>query len=148
MHILYHHRTQGQGVEGVHINGMINAFVEAGHPVKLVSPPGTNGATESPDKTPTIWKRVIHYLPEIIFELMELLYNGVALRRLTKALHTNRFDMIYERYAFLTFAGALAAKKAGIPFFLEVNFICETPLVRKRSIWIKPIQKRIERYVF
>ena len=149
MRILYHHRTQGQGVEGVHIKGMIDAFTEAGHAVRLVSPPGAGMSHErQTNKKPIGWKGFIRYLPEVVFELMEIIYNVVALRRLSKALYAERFDMIYERYAFLTFAGAMMAHKADIPFFVEVNFTCATPLYRKRSVWIKPIQKKIERYVF
>ena len=38
--ILYHHRTQGKGVEGVHIRGMIRAFRDRGWQVDLLGPPG------------------------------------------------------------------------------------------------------------
>ena len=38
--ILYHHRTQGQGVEGVHIRGMVDSFRKLGYEVDIVSPPG------------------------------------------------------------------------------------------------------------
>jgi len=38
--ILYHHRTQGRGVEGVHIRGMVDSFRKLGYEVDIVSPLG------------------------------------------------------------------------------------------------------------
>ena len=40
MNILYHHRTQGRGAEGVHIMSIVNALESLGHDVTLLSPPG------------------------------------------------------------------------------------------------------------
>ncbi len=49
MRILYLHRTQGQGVEGVHIRGMVDAMREAGHEVVIQGPPGTAPYGPSPE---------------------------------------------------------------------------------------------------
>ena len=38
MKIIYHHRTRGDGAEGIHIGEMINAFEGLGHRVQLVCP--------------------------------------------------------------------------------------------------------------
>jgi glycosyltransferase involved in cell wall biosynthesis len=40
--ILYHHRTRGQHVEGVHIRGIVNALRELGHDVSVMSFPGAD----------------------------------------------------------------------------------------------------------
>jgi glycosyltransferase involved in cell wall biosynthesis len=40
--ILYHHRTQGRGGEGVHIREIVTAFQEMGHQVTVISPPGVD----------------------------------------------------------------------------------------------------------
>jgi hypothetical protein len=40
MRILYTHRTQGVGAEGVHIMGMVDAFKELGYTVEMDGPPG------------------------------------------------------------------------------------------------------------
>jgi hypothetical protein len=40
MKILYHHRTQAKGGEGVHIREIIKSFRSLGHEVVIVSPPG------------------------------------------------------------------------------------------------------------
>jgi glycosyltransferase involved in cell wall biosynthesis len=160
MRILFHHRTQGQGVERVHIMGMVNAFLQAGHQVEIVSPPGVAVSHQEtlagdvplrPTKkieAPSRWKLILRFLPGVLFELMELFYNLISYRQLKKQVEAQPFDMIYERYAFLHFAGAWIAKKNKIPFFLEINFTCDTPLYRKRSLFIRPIQKKIEEMIF
>ncbi len=158
MRILFHHRTQGQGVERVHIMGMVNAFLQAGHQVEIVSPPGVTVSSvgarcnvplhpAQKTETPSRWKTIIRFFPGVLFELMELFYNLISFRQLKKQVETQPFDMIYERYAFFHFAGAWIAKQ-GIPFFLEINFTCDTPLYRKRSFFIRPIQKKIEEMIF
>lgn len=38
MKILYHHRTLGDGAEGIHIKEMVGAFRQLGHTVRLVGP--------------------------------------------------------------------------------------------------------------
>jgi putative intracellular protease/amidase len=42
MDILYHHRTQGTGAEGVHIAYIIKGFRDLGFDVHVVSPNGAN----------------------------------------------------------------------------------------------------------
>ena len=154
MNILFHHRTQGHGVERVHILGMVSGFMQAGHTVEIVSPPGVtvspNNGTEtvSHQEIMSPWKKVVRFLPGLFFELMELFYNGVSFRRLARQMKKTRFDMIYERYAFLHFSGALLAARHRIPLYLELNFTSMTPLYRKRSRLIGPIQKALERRIF
>jgi len=36
--ILYHHRTLGDGAEGIHIAEMVNAFRQLGHEVLVIGP--------------------------------------------------------------------------------------------------------------
>ena len=42
LNILYHHRTQGRGAEGVHITSIVKALNELGHNVKVLSPAGVD----------------------------------------------------------------------------------------------------------
>ena len=111
LHILYHHRTQGRGAEGVHITSIVKSMEAMGHKVTILSPPGidpTQHAGNAPvDKSnvktsgiDSFWKFVSKNLPNFIFELAEIAYNLAAMRRLERSLATNRYDMIYERYAF------------------------------------------------
>jgi len=132
LNILYHHRTQGRGAEGVHITSIVHALRAMGHSVTVVSPPGVdplNPAHSTPvDKSrvrtggvQTLWKLISKYLPNFLFEIAEIFYNIPAYRRLKAVLAAQKFDLIYERYAFYLIAGAVLARKQGIPFVLEAN---------------------------
>lgn len=132
LHILYHHRTQGRGAEGVHIVSIVHALQRLGHRVTVLSPAGIDplaSAGDAPvDKSSvstsgvqSIWKWISKHLPNALFELAEIAYNIPARRRLEEALRKDKFDLIYERYAFYLTAGAKAAKRHGIPFVLEAN---------------------------
>lgn len=152
MKILYHHRTQGEGVERVHILGIVNAWRSAGHYVDIVSPPGVS--LNHPEKTEinndngNIWKHVVKYIPEFGFELFEIAYNFWVYISLTRETKRKVYDFIFERYSFLCFAGLLASKRHGIPFFLEVNYTSYTPIFRQRTRFIKPFERWIEHIVF
>ncbi len=132
LNILYHHRTQGRGAEGVHITSIVNAFEAMGHNVKVLSPPGIN-PLESAGNAPvdksnvrtsgvnSLWKFISKNLPNFIFEFAEIAYNVPAMRSLEKELSSNKYDLIYERYAFYLVSGSIKAKKYNIPFVLEAN---------------------------
>lgn len=132
LHILYHHRTQGRGAEGVHIVSIVHALQRLGHRVTVLSPAGIDplaSAGDAPvDKSSvstsgvqSLWKWISKHLPNFLFEFAEMGYNIPARRRLDAALASDKFDLIYERYAFYLTAGAKAAKRHGIPFVLEAN---------------------------
>jgi len=132
LNILYHHRTQGRGAEGVHITSIVRALERLGHRVTTLSPPGIDPlgtAGNAPvDKSEvstrglqTVWKWISRYLPNALFEVGEILYNIPTARRLEKALAAQRYDIVYERYAFFLIAGALKAAKYKVPFVLEAN---------------------------
>jgi glycosyltransferase involved in cell wall biosynthesis len=132
LNILYHHRTQGRGAEGVHITSIVRALEKLGHRVTTISPPGIDplgAAGNAPvDKSDvstrgvqTLWKWVSRHLPNALFEIGEILYNIPAARRLENALAAQHYDIVYERYAFFMIAGALKAAKYKVPFVLEAN---------------------------
>lgn len=132
LRILYHHRTQGRGAEAVHITSIVRALEGMGHAVTVLSPPGVDpldprgSAPVDKARVPTkgvqsIWKAVSRYLPNFLFELAEVAYNVPAGWRLHRLLRRERFDLIYERYAFYLIAGALLAERHRIPFVLEAN---------------------------
>ena len=132
MKILYHHRTQGRGAEGIHITSIVRALESMGHQVTLLSPPGIDPLKEigamPVDKAAvetrginTLWKLVSRHMPNFIFELMEILYNLHARPRLARLLRENDYDLVYERYAFYLLAGSRQAARHGVPFILEAN---------------------------
>ncbi len=150
MRIVLHHRTQGQGVEGVHLLGMARGFAATGADVAIVSPPGVavDGSEVRASKPRAPWRALAERLPEFVFELMEIAYNVPAYFRLRRALRSFRADALYERYAFFNVAGALAARAARVPLILEVNYTATTPLYRKRSRALLPLARAAERFVF
>jgi len=132
LNILYHHRTQGRGAEGVHIASIVNALENLGHVVTVLSPPGVDPLStagnapvdKSNVKTSgihSVWKIISKQLPNFAFEIIEICYNIPALWRLKKALAAVQYDLIYERYAFFMIAGGLISRWYRIPLVLEAN---------------------------
>ncbi len=133
LNILYHHRTQGRGAEGLHIASIVEALQQMGHRVTVVSPPGVDplssqnsipvghGPARPPGGMQRLWSWVSRRLPNWLFELAEIGYNVPAWFRLRRALDGQRFDLVYERYAFYLVAGAFLCRRRGIPFVLEAN---------------------------
>src|SRR5579871_4022834 len=76
MRILYHHRTLGDGAEGIHVREMVQAFRRLGHQVKVIGPIGeTNPQQLRRSKLLDALKRL---LPTVIYELLELGYSAYA----------------------------------------------------------------------
>jgi glycosyltransferase involved in cell wall biosynthesis len=135
MKILYHHRTQGLGAEGVHIASVVQAFLDLGHSVTVVSPSSVLGGVEwleqfrivsraggnKVEGRVSVLKWFAGHSPKIVFELAEIVYNFFAFFRLTKLLRSEKYDLVYERYAFYLLAGAFAAKQFNCAFTLEIN---------------------------
>lgn len=154
MNILYLHRTQGEGVESVHIREIANSFTMRGHHVDIIGP--TKNLTletqlECNDKKQLqtlFWKFLSKHLPEFLFELLEICYNISAFKKIKRAFKRKKYDFIYERYAIFSFAPVLFAKKNKIPIILEVNYTSYTPLYRKRSALLKPLAYILDSYIF
>ncbi len=156
MNILYFHRTQAKGVEGVHISEIVKAFQRLGHKVGIVSPVGDRlgdgvpaaQAATVPGWRERIYRVVSHYLPELMFELAELLYNFHALRQARRNFEPSNVDMIFERYAIFSVVGAYFSKKWNKPLIVEVNYTSCSPLVRRRSTLLKPLARRLDQRIF
>jgi len=97
-----------------------------------VSPPGIDPFKEigAPpvDKTQVktrglqrVWKWVSKHVPNPVFELIEIVYNIPARRRLEQVIRREKFDLIFERYAFYLLAGSQVSRKHGIPLIIEAN---------------------------
>jgi glycosyltransferase involved in cell wall biosynthesis len=120
MRILYHHRTQAEDAQGIHIQEMVNAFLHLGHSVDIVAlvqhrDRGSRSMNISP------WASLRRFSPNWFYEIMGLAYNIVGYRQLTHRIKAARPDLIYERYSLNTFCGIWAARRYGIPMILEVN---------------------------
>jgi glycosyltransferase involved in cell wall biosynthesis len=145
MKILYHHRTRGRHVEGVHIRGIVQALRELGHDVAVMSFPGADPEREERAATANGRGRVasmVTRLPGIVFEVFELLYNVVTLFRMTRAWRGAPPALVYERYSLFLFATVWLARRRGIPLVLEIN---DSALVdRVRPLVMTRLARRIE----
>ncbi|OOG50987.1 glycosyltransferase family 4 protein [Rhodanobacter sp. C01] len=145
MRILYHHRTRGRHVEGVHIRGIVHALRELGHEVTLMSFPGADPEHEPAAQAASGRGRLagaIARLPGVLFEMLELGYNFVTLLRMSAAIRRLRPQLIYERYSLFLFATVWLARRRGIPLVLEIN---DSALVeRVRPLRLRGLARRIE----
>lgn len=162
MKVLYHHRTQGLRVEGVHIRGVANALRELGHEVRVVSFPGAdpettpgapsgpgpaNGSaapatTAAPEQRKGRLAGLASRLPGVLFEFAEIGYNLVTWWRIRAEIARNRPDFIYERYSLFLFMTTWIARREGIPIILEIN---DSAVVQRlRPLWLKALARRIE----
>jgi len=127
MKILYHHRTLGDGAEGIHIREMVMALRELGHDVRVVSLISEAGLGLSPSgkKAPASqrrrWETVSRLIPSGVYELAEIGYNVVGARNLLRTIRRFQPDFIYDRYNSYNSAALRAARRAHVPILLEVN---------------------------
>jgi glycosyltransferase involved in cell wall biosynthesis len=131
MRVLYHHRTQGEEPESIHIGSIVAALRDLGHEVRIVGPvemahDGDSRAAPQREasaahRPPSLLARIKRNVPRAVFELLQIAYNLVAWRRLDRAIAEFAPDVIYERYALFGFAGVALARRRGVPLILEVN---------------------------
>ncbi|HEV2441146.1 MAG TPA: glycosyltransferase family 4 protein [Steroidobacteraceae bacterium] len=119
MRILYHHRTQGEEPESIHIAAIVRSLRKLGHHVDIVGPARIHAAGGSSKKT--FAGGVKRRMPRVLVELAQVAYNVVSLARLVRMLARTRYDFIYERHALYNMAGLLAARAFAVPLILEVN---------------------------
>lgn len=156
--IIYHHRTRANGAEGVHIRGIQSGFRELGYEIVDISlfqiqseTPTQQAISRQGGIKRSILNVIASYLPNSLFKILEILYNlrtFMVGRRtlLTLIIQHNSPELIYERYAYFSFAMAFLAHKYHIPFVLEANTTCLDYDVR--AIRLRWLARKIERYVF
>src|SRR5262245_17378639 len=119
MRILYHHRTLGDGAEGIHISEIVNSFRKIGHDVLVVSLIGDSTNIES--KKQRIWSKVAKSMPSFFYEIGEIAYNISGYISITQVVKAFRPHFIYDRYAIYNYSAVALAKRFGMPIVLEVN---------------------------
>jgi len=140
MKIVYHHRTLGDGAEGIHVSSVVDAFQRLGHDVRVVALIGERTNVSNPRT------RMLTFLarmtPRLLYELLELGYSLVGYRALSTAIRASRPDFIYERYTLFNLAGILAARRHRLRIVLEVN----APLAFERARYERLALKRLAQY--
>jgi glycosyltransferase involved in cell wall biosynthesis len=145
MRIIYHHRTQLDDAQGIHVRAMVRAFQELGHEVGVVSLVGSSSNGFPPAKRS--WRVHTNRLPRAVYEGLSLLYNILGYYQLARALRGRRADLIYERYALNTFCGVLASRRFGVPLLLEVNAPWPDQLPSLAPLRFRRLARRLERWV-
>ncbi|MEC5216457.1 glycosyltransferase involved in cell wall biosynthesis [Actimicrobium sp. GrIS 1.19] len=144
--ILYHHRTQGEEPESIHIKAIVDALGALGHEVLVVGPAAIQhqGARGS---RPSLLGRIKNAAPRLLFELMQLGYNIVVAHRLAKAIKQFKPHLVYERYALFNFAGVRVAKRYGIPLILEVNTPYAQAWAKYYGLYLKTLARWLEKRI-
>ena len=130
MKILYHHRTLGEGAEGIHVRSIVEALRAAGHEVRvsaLVGEPNEGAPVTAGSKQR--WSGIRRFIPDSFYELAEIAYNVVGRIKLERAILQFHPDAIYDRYNTYSTAAVSAARFHRIPAILEVN----APLALERK---------------
>ncbi len=145
MKILYHHRTQAEDGQAVHIRALSAAFRALGHELREVSlvPRTARAGAARPARFAWVTRA-----PRFARELAEYGYGRVARGRLLAAAREFGPDFLYERYAFGNTAGIHAARVLGKPLVLEVNSPMVLELARTRGLSFPRLARRIENEVF
>jgi glycosyltransferase involved in cell wall biosynthesis len=157
MHFTYNHRTMGRSSQAMHIRGMVEALIAAGHKVIVVSPPGVDPLKaaglmpflrdgDRAEGFQRIWKYISRKCPQLLFELFELLYNLLLPFRLLPALLRRKDAVLYERHAYFMFMGVLLGKCLGRTVVLEVNELAG--FKRVRGLILERLARQIDAWVF
>jgi glycosyltransferase involved in cell wall biosynthesis len=149
--VLYHHRTQADDGQAVHIRALIDAFRAEGAEVRevaLVEKSGGPAPGSAPvDPRGSRWSWIAR-VPGFVRELAEYGYTVPASVRMRRAIDTFRPDFVYERYAFGNAAGVRVAPRRGVPLVLEVNSPMVQELTRTRGLAFPRLARRVERRIF
>lgn len=124
MRILYHHRTLGDGAEGVHIEQMVRAFRGLGHEVRLLCVASSAESGGAPGRV----ARVKAAMPRAAFEAASVAVNMPEYVAARRAIREFRPDLVYKRHARYDVGTSRAASHCRVPLVLEVNAVFSAPL--------------------
>ena len=117
MRILYHHRTLGDGAEGIHIAEMVAAFRSLGHEVHVRGLAAERTSSGRRD----LVARVKRAIPYAAFEAVSAGSNIPEYFDVRRTIARLRPDFVYKRHARLDIGAIAAARRAGVRTVLEVN---------------------------
>jgi len=144
---LYHHRTQADDGQAVHIRSMQAALMKLGHEVEEVGLVSQGGGEQQAASGRSRWGWITR-MPRFLRELAEYGYGPLGRQRILKAAAHYEPDLIYERYAFGNTAGVQAARRLGLPLVLEVNSPMVLELSRTRGLAFPGLARKVERFIF
>jgi hypothetical protein len=142
--ILYHHRTQAEDGQAVHVRALMSALAAEGHAVHEVglvrhSARGAGAPAAADGRRRWGW---VTRLPRFARELAEYAYSVPGKARLLREAAGFAPDFLYERYAFGNTAGLAAARRLRKPLVLEVNSPLVLELARTRGLSFPRVARR------
>lgn len=143
MRILYHHRTQGEEPESVHIAAIVSALRRLGHQVDIVGPARLRTAAAPPRRS--LSGKLKQLTPRALLELLQLAYNAISFGKLAWSLARHRYDFVYERHALYNVAGVTVAGVFRVPVILEVNTLYARAWDRYFGLAFGPVARFLER---
>jgi len=115
--ILYHHRTLGDGAEGIHIAEMVSALRAAGHDVHVH---GLAASGNAPARR--VWiDRFRQHVPHALFELAALASNALDYLQVRRAIRVHQPDLMYKRHGRNDVGALYAAAHGRVPVAIEIN---------------------------
>lgn len=142
MRILYHHRTQAEDAQGIHIQEMVQAFRRLGHDVEVAAVKNNVDSKTSMSGHSSLWNWLVNNAPRWLYDIMSFFYNFYGYRMLCKRIRKQQIDLIYERYSLNTLCGIWCSRKYNIPILLEVN----APLYLEQKTLGKLSMKMLAKY--
>lgn len=117
--------NQGSGAKS-HNHFLIDAFQKLGHQVRFLAPAGNDGfAEQNLDTKRTFYRSLKTKLPLIVTDWLRDFYSIVHDVNFDKtiAAFIKEFqpDLIYERFTDYHSSGIVAAKKANLPYLVEIH---------------------------
>lgn len=147
MRILYHHRTLGRGAEGIHIKEMVDAFRHIGHDVEVCAFVGSPSAAHS--GRASLVGAIRQRLPRAAYEFLQLMQSLASVGSVGARIARFKPDIIYKRHARYDYGPILAARRHGVPLFLEVNCVYSSPRLRQFEPVVMPaLLRRLEHAIF
>lgn len=143
MRILYHHRTQGEEPESVHISAIVTALRRLGHEVDVVGPVSVDRVRNTNNLS--LVGNIKRRMPRLIVELTQIAYNIMSFAQIARALAHKKYDFVYERYAIFDVAGLMAARLFKLPIVLEVNTLYAQAWARYYGLAFPRVARQIER---
>jgi glycosyltransferase involved in cell wall biosynthesis len=144
--VLYHHRTLGDGAEGVHIREMVHALRALGHDVRVSGVAGE--PQDSPAASRSRWAAAGNLLPGAMYEMAEIGSNALARAALSRAVRRFRPHVIYDRYSTYSTAAVAVGRAYRIPVMLEVNAVAHERIAYERHrLRMAPLARAYERWI-
>jgi len=128
---------------------MARGFRELGYEVDFSSPLMVQVGSNRHTLKNKILRTISLKAPTIVYEFLMLLFNIISYTRTKKMLKKNKYDFIYERYAFFDFSLLFLKRNFKVHIVLEVNgAVNRKDPTHGRKIVLKKFACYLERKVF